>query len=175
MAPVIYSGKEDTGISPSPGSDKFGPLGEIYAVTFHHSAGPRATSHNKACVLHRSYQKYHIEEGFGDIGYHFSIDDFGRIYRLRSLEDKGCHVGGHNTGNVGVMLHGNYMYDRLTVAQRETMKWLFRGGFLRLMNEREAGIALIRGHKEWPGHNSNLCPGTNLMRHTVWLRNTEFH
>lgn len=175
MAPIIYRSAEDIGIRPTSGADMFGPLGEIYAVTFHHSAGPRATSKARAQALHKAYQAQHMAQGWGDIGYHWSMDDLGRFYRLRSVAFKGSHVGLWNTGNVGIMIHGNYMTDELTDAQRESMKWLFRGGFMELTGERERDIALIRGHHEWPGHNSNACPGTNLMRHITYLRNTEFH
>ena len=173
--PTIYTSESNVGIHPAPGADNFGPLGEIYAVTFHHSAGPRARSQAQAQALHRSYQQSHIQRGFGDIGYHWSMDDQGRFYRLRSIRYKGAHVGEHNTGNAGIMVHGNYVHDKLTRAQKESLKWLFRGGFLQLLGENEKGIALIRGHQEWPGHRTNECPGNNLMRHVRYLRNKEFH
>lgn len=172
--PIIYRRAEDTGITPKD-PDMFGALGEIRAVTFHHSAGPRARTKAQAMALHRSYQAHHIAQGWGDIGYHFSIDDAGRVYVLRSHRCKGAHVGGWNTGNVGVMVHGNYETDRLTRAQRKTLRWLFTGGFFVLTGEREADIALVRGHNEWPGHGSNACPGKNLERHLRWLRDRHFH
>ena len=160
-------------------TDNYGPLGNIDAVTIHHSAGPRAPSKAKAQALHAAYQRLHIQEfgtaghTRGDIGYHFAMDDLGRFYRLRPHSAKGTHVGGWNTGNVGIMLHGNYVIDGLTADQRASLKWLFQGGFYKLFGEPEAGIHIVRGHQEWPGHNTNACPGTNLMRHLAWLRNTE--
>jgi hypothetical protein len=172
--PIIYSGPKDTGYSPAKGVDKFGLLGEIYAVTFHHSAGPRAINKSRAIELHKAYQRQHINQNYGDIGYHFSLDDHGRFYKLRPVKWKGAHVGGANTGNVGIMVHGNYNVDVLTKAQRESLRWLFVGGFLKLVQEREKDIALVRGHKEWPG-NSTACPGTDLMNYIRHLRNTEFH
>jgi hypothetical protein len=175
MTPTIFTNRENTGISPTAGADDFGPLGEIFAVTFHHSAGPRAKTQEQAKSLHRAYQKSHIERGFTDIGYHFSIDDKGRVYKLRPIQFKGAHVGQHNTGNVGIMLHGNYQHDKLNRDQKATLKWLFQGGFLILTSERERDISLIRGHQEWPGHNTNECPGNNLMKHIRWLRSTQFH
>ena len=175
MTPTIYTGFEDTGYKPAEGAGKWGKMPDIYAATFHHSAGPRATTKAKAIALHKAYQKSHIDRGFGDIGYHFSMDDLGRFYTLRSLDFIGAHVGEHNTGNVGIMLHGNYMHDTLTVKQEASLEWLFKGGFYVLLNERERDIALVRGHKEWSGHNSNDCPGRYLMPKIRELRNTEFH
>jgi hypothetical protein len=149
------------------------------AVTIHHSAGPRAQNKKQAQGLHKAYQRLHIQEfgttghRRGDIGYHFSMDDLGRFYCLRPYSAKGTHVGNWNTGNIGIMVHGNYVHDNLTTAQKESLKWLFQGGFHRLFKETEAGIHIVRGHQEWPGHGTNACPGTHLMRHLAWLRNTQ--
>ncbi len=176
MTPIIYGGPADTGIAITGGADDFGLLGEIFAVTFHHSAGPRAGSKAQAQALHRAYQRDHIAQDYGDIGYHLSMDDLGRLYKLRPISFKGAHTGGHNTGNVGIMIHGNYDHDKLTRAQKQTIKWLFQGGLFILTGEREADIALARGHQEWPGPtNQTACPGTNLMRHLAWRRSRDFH
>ena len=185
--PIIYgrgeSGLADDGDRLAGGLvvdvNNFGPLGDVDAVTIHHSAGPRAPTKAKAQALHAAYQRLHIQEfgsanhTRGDIGYHFAIDDLGRVYRLRPASQKGAHVGGWNTGNIGIMLHGNYVHDELTDKQNETLRWLFQGGFYKLFKEPEAGIHLVRGHQEWPNHHSNACPGTNLMRHLSYLRNVE--
>lgn len=173
FSPVIYRGHEGTGIHPK-NPDSFGPLGEVFAMTFHHSAGPRAPTHEKAKQLHRAFQAQHINQGWGDIGYHYSMDDMGRLYVLRNDLYKGAHTGGHNTGNIGLMVHGNYDRDRLTTAQRRTLRWLFTGGFLVLTGHREKRFNIIRGHQEWPGPtNKTACPGKQLMRHVHYLRNTE--
>ena len=174
-APPIYTNASHTGIHLTSGADDFGSLGEIFAITFHHSAGPRAKSHTQAKALHRSYQQTHIQRGFRDIGYHWAMDDEGRFYQLRPVKYKGAHTGEANTGNIGIMVHGNYMHDKLNRAQKDSLKWLFQGGFLQLTGEREKDIALIRGHQEWPGHRTNQCPGTHLMRYIRYLRNKEFH
>jgi hypothetical protein len=95
--PTIYardeSGLADNGSALAGGlvvdTDNYGPLGEIDAITIHHSAGPRAPSKAKAQALHKAYQRLHIQEfgtgghRRGDIGYHFAMDDLGRFYRLR--------------------------------------------------------------------------------------------
>ncbi len=171
MTPTIYD-RAESGLLPA-ASYNFGPLGDIDAVTLHHSAGPRATSKARCQGLNRAYQIQHQNQGWGDIGYHACMDDYGRFYQLRPLDAKGAHVGGWNSGNAGIMVHGNYMHDKLTTSQCESLKWLFRGGFAELLGEPEAGIHLVRGHQEWPGHTSNACPGTNLARYLRYLRNTE--
>lgn len=52
----------------------------------------------------------HIARGFGDIGYHAVIQPDGSRIQTRSITDKGCHVAGHNTGNVGICLVGLDMF-----------------------------------------------------------------
>lgn len=173
MTPIIYP-RSESGLRTPVDPDKFGPLGEIYAFTFHHSAGPRARNKERCQELNLAYQIAHQNKGWGDIAYHFCMDDHGRIYRLRDIDYKGAHVGGWNTGNVGFMIHGNYMHDQLNDAQKESIKWIFQGGLLVLTGEREAGFKLVRGHQEWNGHNSNACPGTELMRHLRWRRGEDF-
>ncbi len=174
--PTIYRSPVDTGITITEGANDFGLLGDIEAITFHHSAGPRATTKAKAQALHRAYQAQHQRQGWGDIGYHLSMDDHGRFYVLRPVRFKGAHTGGHNTGNVGLMIHGNYDVDKLTRAQKASIKWLFQGGFLALTGEHERDITLVRGHQEWPGPtNATACPGRNLMEHLAWRRNKDFN
>ena len=172
MAPIIYD-RSESGLKPA-NSDSFGLLGEIQAFTFHHTAGPRADSKARCQELNRQYQLQHISQGWGDIGYHFCMDDHGRIYKLRNVRYKGAHVGGWNTGNVGLTIHGNYMIHSLNEAQRETIEWIFKGGLYVLTNEPEAGYRVVRTHREWPNHTSNLCPGTNAQRHIAWRRSVDF-
>ena len=171
MAPTIYPRSESGLIDAD--SYNFGKLGDIDYLTIHHSAGPRARTKADCQALNRSYQRDHVAKGWGDIGYHACMDDLGRFYRLRPLDAKGAHVGGHNTNNAGLMLHGNYDVHALTDEQRESLKWLFRGGFAALLGEPEAGLRNVYGHRDWEGHTSNACPGTNLYRHLRWLKATE--
>ena len=173
--PIIYSSESDVfGGNVSGDQYQFGPLGEPEYITFHHSAGPRATNKARAQQLHRAYHEQHRNQGWGWIGYHFSIDDHGRVYKLRDVSSKGAHTGGYNSRNIGIMVHGNYDHDRLTWRQYRTLRWLFRGGFYALTGEPEAGFSVVRGHQEWPGAtNSTACPGKALMRHVRYRRNKD--
>jgi hypothetical protein len=174
MAPTIYP-RSESGLGSAPDTGKWGPLGEIFAVTIHHSAGPLAPNKATAQRLNRQYQLDHMSQDWGDIGYHYSVDSLGRIYTLRDVKWKGSHVGNHNTGNIGIMFHGNFEVNPVTDDMKRTLEWLFKGGLHELTGEPEAGFALARGHREWPGHYSNLCPGANLFASLVWRRNQDFH
>lgn len=169
MAPIIYSSEKHTGV-PYRSADQWtqGPMGPVEALTIHHSAGPRATSKARAIELNAQYDEMHRREGWGGIGYHFMMDDQGRLYTCRPVNEKGAHTMLHNSGNVGLCIHGNYETDSLSAAQRATIKWLCQGGFNYLTGAREKDC-ILRGHKEWSGQ-STACPGKNLYRHLRWRR-----
>ncbi len=171
MTPTIYP-RSESGLLPSDSYNQ-GLLGDVEFLTIHHSAGPRASTKALAQGLHRAYQRDHVAKGWGDIGYHWSMDDLGRFYELRPQEAKGTHVGGWNSNNVGLMLHGNYEHHELTGAQKTSLRWLFRGGFAELLGETEKGLKNVYGHRNWRGHESNACPGDNLYRYLMYLKATE--
>ncbi len=109
--PIIYTDPDDVGIK-MVNADKFGELGEISAITFHHSAAPRARSKAQAQALHRAFQKDHIgsrDLATSDITGRWTImdDSTGCV----PSSSRGAHTGGHNTGNVGIMVHGSYDHD----------------------------------------------------------------
>lgn len=170
-APTIYS-RSESGLEPAD-SDKFGLLGDIYAWTIHHSAGPRATTKERAQELNRLYQVQHINQGWGDIGYHFSVDDRGRVYRLRPIQYKGAHTAGTNTGNVGIMFHGNFMTAEPTDLMKDTLEWLFKGGFYALSGVSEYDLKYVRGHREWPDQ-ATACPGDELLASLRYRRDKDF-
>lgn len=123
---------------------------EIFnTVVIHHSAmrfyeGPREIQ----------YAHMH-QRGFLDIGYHFVIDVWGRIYEGRSLAVHGAHVREHNAGTLGIVLMGNYEETVPAPAPLERLKWLVRA----LMQKYP--ITHLAGHQDLlPGQ--TLCPGKNL-------------
>lgn len=144
----------------------FGGLGTPYYVTGHYTAGPKDTSDSHAIELCQAYDRDHRAKGWGGIGYHYSICRSGTIIGLRPIAQKGAHVGGYNTGNVGIMVHGT-IGDTPTEAQERSLGWLLENAHTaKLPAAHRAPVSLSRlprrGHKEWPGHQSNSCPGSFL-------------
>ena len=57
----------------------------------------------------RFIQDFHQNgRGWTDIGYHYCVDDAGRIYEGVPRDFRGTHVGGANTGNIGISMFGNF-------------------------------------------------------------------
>lgn len=71
-------------------------------VVFHHS-GPYAEKTPLGIV------KKHLDNrGWSDIGYHFLITPDGKVYEGCKLGYKGSHVGGQNTGKIGILVMGDF-------------------------------------------------------------------
>jgi hypothetical protein len=126
------------------------PLEEVLTtIVVHHSALPTSDGP-------REIQQLHFEaRNYADIAYHFVIDTGGWIYEGRSLNVRGSHTGGHNTGTVGIVLLGNFQEIEPTDAQIETLRSLSTCLIDRY------GITHIGGHRDFqPGVTE--CPGEKL-------------
>lgn len=105
----------------------------------------------------REIQRMHLKDkGYADIGYHFVIDGQGAIYEGRPINVRGAHVGGFNTGSVGVCLMGNFETESPTRAQLNSLMELgalLRDGY---------GITHLAGHHDFRNQNT-VCPGKHLI------------
>lgn len=141
----------------------FGELGPEENVTGHYSAGARARNWREGIARARQFHADHKAKGWGGIGYHFVIADDGTLICARPTILKGAHVGLHNTNNLGVNCPGT-TGDRPTAQQKATYQWLLANAHTAAMpkahkTDRDLRYAHLFGHRDWPGHHSNLCPG----------------
>lgn len=116
----------------------------------------------------RAVQRYHMDtRGWCDIGYHFLVGIDGSIYEGRPLELVGAHVGGHNTGNIGISFIGCFHPSGCSSMgpTRPPEAMIEAGGRLLGALSRLYGIGLdrtsVRGHRDYPGTSTN-CPGDYL-------------
>lgn len=96
---------------------------------------------------------------FRDIGYHFVIRRNGVLEKGRPLNQMGAHVGGHNTGNIGICMVGGVREsdrktpeDNFTPEQYQTLYELIYELHLQFP------AAIIMGHNGFPEHESRGCP-----------------
>jgi hypothetical protein len=86
------------------------------ALTVHHTDTANADP-DPAATVRAIYEHHAVSNNWGDIGYHFLIDESGRIYEGRWSGDDGLpahdrqgrvvtgfHVEGFNSGNLGIAL-----------------------------------------------------------------------
>jgi hypothetical protein len=150
----------------------------VRRITVHHTADRRLPGDSWAdnATRMRSYQAGHQNgRRWADIGYHFVIDQEGRIWEGRDLSLKGAHAGNSaaNRGNVGIALVGNFDRSQPTGAQRaalgELLIWLceryrLRGSAVYTHDE------MKKLHPELGG---TACPGRYLKQVVVELRSGE--
>ncbi len=142
-------------------------VGAYTRLTVHHSAdrdpvqldGSAARSFQAV----RDIQRAHMngkETHYGDIGYHFVIDPYGRVIEGRDLAYQGAHAkGDNNVRNIGICVIGNFDNEKPTQAALAALR--------RTLDDlrRTYGIPASRvfGHKDL---RSTECPGRHLTR---WL------
>jgi len=134
-------------------------------MAIHHTVTPADTD---PAVRVRGIQNFHIDNrGWCDIGYHFLVSLDGRLWEGRPLGQLGTHVGGHNTGNIGIAYIGCFQNSGCSGWLPSTPPDAMIDAGATLVRElsRIHGIAInstnVKGHRDHSGA-STSCPGNNL-------------
>lgn len=129
----------------------------IHTLTIHCSASPAGRGDSAEDV-----ERWDIER-FRQPSYHHVLEEGGRVKRSLRDNQRGAHVGGHNTGNIGICYIGGIdaagkPKDTRTAAQRQAM--------LRLVREYRRDYPGIRvmGHRDWGV--PKACPSFDVA---AWL------
>ncbi len=131
------------------------PLPEVYqTVVIHHSV---EWEDDDLSTLAFIQDLHRDDRGWADVAYHYFVGRNGTLYEGRALNVRGVHVGGYNTGSVGVCLLGNFMTVQPNQAQLDAAQ--------ALVNWLAAELALthLAGHRAF--NDGTLCPGDNLVPH----------
>lgn len=89
----------------------------LKAAIVHHTAGTNDYAPEQSASIVRGIYFFHAEtRDWGDIGYNFLVDKWGRIFEGRSGSlaapagqmTIGAHAGGFNTGTLGISAMGDY-------------------------------------------------------------------
>ncbi len=105
----------------------------------------------------RQYHKQH--NGWHDIGYHWVIEQDGRLMLGRTEETIGAHVGGWNERSIGICVTGHGDFEPFLPAQLAALVRLCA----RICEERTLPGGRVIGHREAPDHGApptaKTCPG----------------
>jgi len=131
----------------------------IKYLTIHCAATPEGRDVKAATITQWDREK------FGQTSYHWVIELDGSMHRTLQDNQRGAHVGGNNTGNIGICYVGGVdakmkPKDTRTPAQKATLRTL-----IRTYQERYPGI-VIRGHRDWPKV-QKACPSFDV---TAWIK-----
>ncbi|MGG7078901.1 peptidoglycan recognition protein family protein [Clostridium sardiniense] len=114
-------------------------------LVVHHAATKEASP--------EAIHKWHIDQGFGGIGYHYYIKKDGTIYKGRDEKMQGAHAINENSKSIGVCLEGNY--EKETPPKNQIDSLVKLGSSLIIKYNMED----IVGHRDC---NQTLCPGKNI-------------
>lgn len=134
----------------------------IEYLILHHTAGHRDTD------TFEGIKKYHVDKGWGDIGYHYLITGDGVVHAGRSEDTVGahCRAGGMNFKSLGICVAGNFENEHPSMAQIESLEKLLS----ELLTKYDIPIGKLLAHKEAP-EAATLCCGVNLFSWLVDFRN----
>ncbi|WUB77297.1 N-acetylmuramoyl-L-alanine amidase [Streptomyces sp. NBC_00576] len=161
---------------------------EVYypfqTVTVHHTDTPNADP-DPASTVRGIYEYHAITLDWGDIGYHFLIDEAGDVYEGRYSGDDlvpafdkdgklvtAFHTGGFNSGNLGIALIGTLVDQPPTDAAKASLIRLikviarFKGldpqaklTYVNPVNGVTKDVNAISGHRDWLATD---CPGQTM-------------
>jgi len=100
---------------------------EVKLLVVHHTALAVGGDERSPVERVRALYQYHAQNrGWGDIGYHFLIDEEGQIYEGRAGGDYviGGHVYCGNVGTIGIALLGNFEIEKPSQVQMQSLQWL---------------------------------------------------
>tara|TARA_R100000935_G_scaffold5325_1_gene12291 strand:+ start:41798 stop:42409 length:612 start_codon:yes stop_codon:yes gene_type:complete len=113
-------------------------------------------------------KRWHLGNGWSDIGYHYLIDRDGTVATGRPLGTVGAHVSGRNTGTIGISLFGGHgsaasdtFADNFTPAQDAALRKLLADLMAKY------SIKKVTGHNEYA---AKACPGFKV---STWLADTQ--
>jgi N-acetyl-anhydromuramyl-L-alanine amidase AmpD len=113
-------------------------------IILHHAAATNCTVED--------IDRWHKNNGWTCIGYHFFVNKKGEVYRGRKENTVGAHAGDNNTDSLGVCAEGNFEKETMPEAQKEALKELV--AYLK----NKYGISKVQKHRDV---NATACPGKN--------------
>lgn len=180
---------------------------EVWPPTFHptqklivHHTATKNDDPDPAATVRAIYRYHAVDKGWGDIGYNFLVDAQGRIYKGRwsgpagsttgdSLtgEDAdgrgvtGAHVGGWNSGTMGIAVLGDYdkavkpsaaslqaLVDHLAwESERHGLDPEASSTFTNPVSGDTKDVSNISAHRDWA---STACPGRHLYPELPGIR-----
>ena len=155
----------------APAVEGTGSLGSPRMITVHHSGGGvfSALDERAASLAIKGIQETHMSvKGWDDIGYHYIVDPAGRVWEGRHLDRIGAHAGSRqlNTGNIGLLLLGNFD------LQEPPPQQLARLGILldklrQLFDISSAEVYTHNAVRTREGLGPTACPGRHVSE---WLQ-----
>ena len=140
----------------------------IRAGFLHHTAGTNSYAAADVPAILRSIYAFHSQtRGWGDIGYNFLVDRFGRTWegRYGGVDSTvvGAHTGGFNSGTFGVAMMGDFQSTAVPAATTAAVEAVFAWKFARWKVDPAGTVRLTSGG----GGTSRYPAGTVVTKNTL--------
>lgn len=141
-----------------------GPLHRLDRVTLHHTGVELGVNRHAPARL-RGHQRYHLDQGWPDIAYHYAVDLRGNVYELRDPSQAGDTFTAYDpTGHLLVVCEGNYDVQQPSEMLLDGLASLLAA----TADAHGVDPATLSGHRD---HASGLtCPGDALQARLPDLR-----
>ncbi|GFT63592.1 peptidoglycan-recognition protein 1 [Nephila pilipes] len=93
-------------------------------VIIGHTASAQCLSEESCSAQMRSMQNYHMNLGWGDIGYNFAIGGDGRVYEGVGWTRQGVHTYGWNAKSYGIAFIGDYSQAKPSAKMLKAARYL---------------------------------------------------
>lgn len=113
-------------------------------IILHHAAASNCSADD--------VDRWHKNNSWTCIGYHFFVRKDGSIYRGRKESAVGAHAENNNSDSIGICAEGNFENETMSEAQKNALIELV--GYLK----GKYGISKVQRHKDV---NATACPGKN--------------
>lgn len=131
---------------------------KITDITIHCAATPRGKPFTAAQIS--AMDKARADLG-NQIAYHYVYELDGKETQTLRHDQRGAHVAGHNTGNLGICYVGGVLEDGKTPADTRTdaQKAAMAARLVKLRAQYPG--ARIRAHRDWPNV-AKACPSFDV-------------
>jgi N-acetylmuramoyl-L-alanine amidase len=131
---------------------------KITDITIHCAATPRGRPFTAAQISAMDIARADLGN---QIAYHYVIELDGKTTQTLRNDQRGAHVGGHNTGNLGICYVGGVLEDGKTPADTRTEAQKAAMAALLKQLRGQFPAARIRGHRDWPNV-KKACPSFDV-------------
>ena len=130
------------------------PMTPIKYLTIHCAATPEGRDVKAATI-----ESWDIAK-FGQKSYHWIVELDGHKHRSLSDLQKGAHVGGNNSGNIGVCYVGGCDKNMNAKDTRTPEQHVALREIVEMYKQAYPGI-IVRGHRDWPNVHK-ACPSFDV-------------
>ncbi len=130
-------------------------------IAIHHTVTPNNETGSTIVTRLRGIQSFHQNtRGWCDVGYHLLVSWDGQAWEGTPAELLGTHVGGQNTGTLGISFMGDFTSTEPPSVMTCTGSKLIDWGVKTFGVSRTR--TTIMGHREFPSQSTG-CPGDRLL------------